>query len=42
MGIQSESIQPAPKIANLRNLYEASMAAALFEITNYLREKKGG
>ena len=32
MGIQSESIQPAPKIAHLRNLYEASVTAALFMI----------
>ena len=32
MGIQLESIQPAPKIAHLRNLYEASVTAALFMI----------
>ena len=32
MGIQSESIQSAPKIAHLRNLYEASVTAALFMI----------
>ena len=37
MGIQSESIQPAPKIAHLRNLYEASVTAALFMIISYLR-----
>ena len=37
MGIQLESIQPAPKIANLRNLYEASssMTAALFMIITF-------
>ena len=32
MGIQLESIQPAPKIAHLRNLNEASVTAALFMI----------
>ena len=32
MGIQYESIQSAPKIAHLRNLYEASVTAALFMI----------
>ena len=32
MGIHLESIQPAPKIAHLRNLYEASVTAALFMI----------
>ena len=35
MGIQSESIQPAPKIAHLRNLYEASVTAALFMIITF-------
>ena len=35
MGIQLESIQPAPKIAHLRNLYEASVTAALFMIITF-------
>ena len=39
MGIQSESIQPAPKIAHLRNLYEASVTAALFMITSWARPR---
>ena len=45
MGIQLESIQPAPKIAHLRNLYEASVTAALFmiitfEVTNKIDNHK--
>ena len=35
MGIHLESIQPAPKIAHLRNLYEASVTAALFMIITF-------
>ena len=33
--IQSKSIHPAPKIAHLRNLYEASVTAALFMIITF-------
>ena len=33
--IHTESIQPAPKIAHLRNLYEASVTAALFMIITF-------